>query len=207
MTTARERIAEERRHEIIDAALGVFVRKGLAGATMQDIAAAVGLTAGALYRYVPGKDDLVTALFEECEHEQMALFAQVAESSASPLEAIVQTGVAAWALFDEPDARDRMAMNLEGVLSGYRDELAGAARPRNEAHALSMMGALVTDAQTAGELRAEIDATALATLMVAVHVGLQQLVVQLDGAIDAEAVRQLLTDLTMQLRTGGDAHA
>ncbi|MEZ4501448.1 MAG: TetR/AcrR family transcriptional regulator [Dehalococcoidia bacterium] len=192
MSTLREQVVEERRQEILAAALGVFVRKGLSGATMQDIASAVGLTAGALYRYFPGKDDLVAALFAECEAEQQALFAEVAGSDASPLERIVQTGVAAWTLFDQPDARERMAISLEGALSGYRDELAGAPGA-SMPHALVMMRALVEEAQAAKQLPSDVDAEALASMLVAVHHGLQVMQVQLDGAVEPGAVLDVLT--------------
>ena len=50
MASLRERIAAERRAEILDAATRLFVRKGIEGATLQDIAAEVELTASALYR-------------------------------------------------------------------------------------------------------------------------------------------------------------
>jgi len=204
VTAARERIVEERRQEIVEAALGVFVRKGLSGATMQDIASAVGLTAGALYRYFPGKDDLVAALFAECEAEQAALFAGMAGSASSPLERIVQTGVAAWALFNEPDARERMAMTLEGALSGYRDELAGGP-PASMPHALLMMRALVEEAQAAGQLPSDVDASALGTLLVAVHHGLQVMHVQLDGQVEPAAVLDVLARLLSLLGNVGQA--
>jgi AcrR family transcriptional regulator len=172
----------------------VFVRKGLAGATMHDIASSVGLTAGALYRYFPGKDDLVAALFAECEAEQQALFAEVAGSLASPLERIVETGVAAWSLFQRADARERMAINLEGALSSYRNELAGGA-PASEPHALMMMRALVEEAQATGQLPADVDPAALAALLVSVHDGLQLMQVQKDGAADPSAVLDVLSRL------------
>src|SRR5687768_7231979 len=81
--TMRERIAEERRQEILEAAYRLFVRRGLEGATMQDIAAEVGLTAGALYRYYGNKDSLTEAVFAWCAEQRFTAF-DAAEQAASP---------------------------------------------------------------------------------------------------------------------------
>ena len=71
----RERIAEDRRQEILESAYRLFVRRGLDGTTMQDIAAEVGLTAGALYRYYGNKDSLTEAVFAWCAEGGFAVAA------------------------------------------------------------------------------------------------------------------------------------
>jgi TetR/AcrR family transcriptional regulator, cholesterol catabolism regulator len=54
-----------RRERLLDAALTVFVDKGVDGATVKDITAAAGVTQGLLYHYFPGKDALLVALLRE----------------------------------------------------------------------------------------------------------------------------------------------
>ena len=54
----RHREKEERRSAILDAAEEVFLEKGLAGTTMDEIARAVELSKGTLYLYFSGKDEL-----------------------------------------------------------------------------------------------------------------------------------------------------
>jgi AcrR family transcriptional regulator len=56
-----------RREEIVHAALHVFSNKGVEGASMEDIASAVGLTKGALYGYFVGKDDLLSAVLQSAQ--------------------------------------------------------------------------------------------------------------------------------------------
>ena len=51
--------ADARRREILAAASGVFRRKGFAATGMREIAAALGMTAGNLYYYFEGKEDLL----------------------------------------------------------------------------------------------------------------------------------------------------
>jgi AcrR family transcriptional regulator len=57
--------AQWRRQRLLDAALAVFVDKGIDGATVKDITAAAGVTQGLLYHYFDGKDALVLAILEE----------------------------------------------------------------------------------------------------------------------------------------------
>jgi AcrR family transcriptional regulator len=57
--------AQWRRQRLLDAALAVFVDKGIDGATVKDITAAAGVTQGLLYHYFDGKDALVQALLAE----------------------------------------------------------------------------------------------------------------------------------------------
>jgi AcrR family transcriptional regulator len=53
---------EKRRRAILDAALTCFDRKGLHGTTMQDIVAASGASAGAIYTYFDSKDAIISAI-------------------------------------------------------------------------------------------------------------------------------------------------
>lgn len=63
--TLRERQAQERRRQIIDAALGVYAEKGLAGATTKDLARAAGVAEGLIYHYFRSKEELLFAVVDE----------------------------------------------------------------------------------------------------------------------------------------------
>ncbi|MBL8327270.1 MAG: TetR/AcrR family transcriptional regulator [Rubrivivax sp.] len=60
--TARRRRKEARPHELIDAALSLFVEKGFAGARSEEVAARAGVSKGTLYLYFPSKEDLFKAV-------------------------------------------------------------------------------------------------------------------------------------------------
>jgi AcrR family transcriptional regulator len=59
----RPDVSEERRGQIIEAALACFTRKGYANTTMDDIVAESGLSKGAIYWYFKSKDDVFQAAF------------------------------------------------------------------------------------------------------------------------------------------------
>jgi AcrR family transcriptional regulator len=59
-----ERIREARREQILEGALKVFARKGLAAARVAEIAAEAGISQGLVYHYFGGKDDIFTAILE-----------------------------------------------------------------------------------------------------------------------------------------------
>src|SRR5689334_22811232 len=57
------------RQQILEAAARIFRRDGLQGLTMRAVAAAVGVSAMALYRYYPDKAELVHGLWDAVMHE------------------------------------------------------------------------------------------------------------------------------------------
>ena len=56
--------AERRRDAIVDAALAVARRKGLASTTVRDVAAEMGSSSGLIHHYFETMDDVVAAAFE-----------------------------------------------------------------------------------------------------------------------------------------------
>jgi AcrR family transcriptional regulator len=60
-----QELAETRRKEILGAALALFERQGYAATTMDDVAAAAGISKGSIYNYFQNKQDLFTQLFNQ----------------------------------------------------------------------------------------------------------------------------------------------
>lgn len=58
------RPSSERRKEILEAALTIFVKKGYSDARMEDIVQEIGLSKGAIYHHFQSKRDLFIALIE-----------------------------------------------------------------------------------------------------------------------------------------------
>jgi AcrR family transcriptional regulator len=60
----RPDVIEERRNQILEAAMAVFARQGFEQARMDDIAQEVGLSKGALYLYFKSKDAIISAILQ-----------------------------------------------------------------------------------------------------------------------------------------------
>jgi AcrR family transcriptional regulator len=58
------KVVEDRREQIIDAAMHVFAQKGYSNATNKDIAREAGITPGLIYYYFESKEALLYALIE-----------------------------------------------------------------------------------------------------------------------------------------------
>jgi AcrR family transcriptional regulator len=56
--------AEDRRRELLDAAIQVFTEKGVGGATVADITSRAGVAKGTFYLYFESKDHVVAAIRE-----------------------------------------------------------------------------------------------------------------------------------------------
>lgn len=64
--TAAARKADRRR-EILDAALGLFVERGFHGTAVPEIAQRAGVGLGTIYRYFESKEQLVNELYRHCK--------------------------------------------------------------------------------------------------------------------------------------------
>ncbi len=60
---------DARRRQILDAARRCFVRNGFHATSMQDVLSEASLSAGAVYRYFRGKDEIIAAIADEAVDE------------------------------------------------------------------------------------------------------------------------------------------
>ncbi|HUP16241.1 MAG TPA: TetR family transcriptional regulator C-terminal domain-containing protein [Acidimicrobiia bacterium] len=80
---------EERRHAIVDAALAVALRKGLAATTVRDVAAEMGTSSGLIHHYFESMDDVLAAAFEKAAAADLAVTTAAMDSSNDPIDKLV----------------------------------------------------------------------------------------------------------------------
>jgi AcrR family transcriptional regulator len=68
-----EKKSDATRRHLLDKALALFHKRGVAGTTMRDIARAAGMSLGAAYYYFPSKEALVFAFYEQNQTEMEAV--------------------------------------------------------------------------------------------------------------------------------------
>ncbi|MHC3474945.1 TetR/AcrR family transcriptional regulator [Streptomyces sp. 7R007] len=83
---------DARRRQILDGAARCFARNGFHATSMQDVLKEVDLSAGAVYRYFSGKDELIAAIVTEVLTQVGDVFEEaVRDSPPPPLDELVGT--------------------------------------------------------------------------------------------------------------------
>jgi len=78
--TERAAAGEDKRRQLLDAAVRVFARKGYHASRVGDIAVEAGVAHGLLYHYFKSKDDVLEAVFHENWSVLLARIARVEET-------------------------------------------------------------------------------------------------------------------------------
>jgi AcrR family transcriptional regulator len=78
-----------RREAIVDAALAVARRKGLAGTTVRDVAREMGTSSGLIHHYFETMDEVLTAAFERVAGEDLAETKLLLDAAGDPRSALV----------------------------------------------------------------------------------------------------------------------
>jgi TetR/AcrR family transcriptional regulator, transcriptional repressor for nem operon len=90
---SRTKPAEERRADLLAAGRALFISKGIAATTLEEITNGAGVSKGLFYKYFGCKDDLVSALQEQFSGqfaERMRDAIDAAQDWAAKLDAAVQ---------------------------------------------------------------------------------------------------------------------
>jgi AcrR family transcriptional regulator len=83
---SNQKIRDERRDQILHAALKVFAYKGLKAAKIADIAAQADISQGLIHHYFTSKEDVFTAVVARAMTGALAAFADMAGSGSDPWE-------------------------------------------------------------------------------------------------------------------------
>lgn len=81
---------EARRREVMTAATAVFSERGYRAASMNDIAAKMGMGKASLYHYVAGKEDVLIELYEDVLRENVIAARRIAGSERTALDALAE---------------------------------------------------------------------------------------------------------------------
>jgi AcrR family transcriptional regulator len=81
---------DRRREAIVEAALAVARRKGLASTTVRDVAAEMGTSSGLVHHYFEHMDDVLAAAFEHVAAEDLKVTAAAMAAATDPAEALVR---------------------------------------------------------------------------------------------------------------------
>ncbi|GHH77849.1 TetR family transcriptional regulator [Streptomyces sulfonofaciens] len=124
----RERTRRAVQQEIVETANGLFVARGYENTTIEDIAAAVGMSRRSVFRYFPTKEDIVVGKFDFVAQDM--LVALRARPAAEPVwESLRRTFDLLVAYVDAPGQHEvaepmqRIVFAHRGLLASYLEKL------------------------------------------------------------------------------------
>jgi AcrR family transcriptional regulator len=125
---------DQRRAAIVEAAAGLYARSGFLGASVADLAAALGASKSLIYHYYPSKEDI---LFEVMDSHLRGLAAAADEVMAAPLvpaDKLREVARAFMRLYVGAAARHKVLLNeLDALPPPRREEIVGRQRRLIEA--------------------------------------------------------------------------
>ncbi|MEO8332674.1 MAG: TetR/AcrR family transcriptional regulator [Gallionella sp.] len=138
ITTKSRLSSEERQGEIIRVAVELAAEKGVDSVTTQDMAAAMHLTQGAIFRHFATKDDIWVAVIEWIRERLMKILDKAAANATDPLDAIERMFLAHIAFISKHPAIPRLLFSellhkknsklhqlIQGIISGYEAKITG----------------------------------------------------------------------------------
>ena len=186
---ARKRLgADERREEIIRVTLELAAQQGVDDVTTQDMAQAMGLTQGAVFRHFPSKDAIWLAVMQWVRDRLMAVLSRAAAQGHDPLDALQRMFFAHIDFIAGHPAIPRVLMSerlhnrsaalrrlVTEIMLGYEAKISG----------------LLDEAKARGLARPDLDAHAAATLYIGMIQGLvlQASILREQRTLAAEAAR------------------
>jgi TetR/AcrR family transcriptional regulator, transcriptional repressor of aconitase len=190
---------DARRRQILDAARRCFARNGFHATSMQDVFGETGLSAGAVYRYFPGKEHIVVAIAAEALAEITgAVVGELHTGSLRPLHEVMGEMLERFQRFDEDHDMGRLAVLVWGeavrspeIAKLLADELAGMRE---------LLGRLIDRYRAEGMLAGHGSTEEIARVITAVTAGfIMQRAVLRD--VDAATFRAGLAELIPAQRT------
>jgi len=195
------------RDEIVKNSIGLFLRKGFKGTTIQEITDSVGVSKGAFYWYFNAKDELLNTIIEHYEHIFIdEIIKTVLEAEGSPLQKLryAHKFATEFAYANRNLCVGFLTIAAEMVGSGTEAE----AKIRNiYARYRSFYKTLLREGKAQGVIRADIDTDLISHVINAIHNGmlLEWYLYYEDGQVDARkfaiAYREIILEGILRKET------
>jgi AcrR family transcriptional regulator len=156
---------DARRRQILDAARRCFVRNGFHATSMQDILGEANLSAGAVYRYFEGKDEIIATIGLANVAAFTAAVQEVLQvDDPPPLEEALGRLLAALERLDEE--QDHAKITLQAWSEALRSPTLAARVEEGWAELTSSLAGLVETYRERGDLPGDVPAEHLARVVV-----------------------------------------
>ena len=199
---SRESRRDQTIRRILEAAHRCFMANGFQGASMQQICAAAEMSPGALYRYFPSKEAIISAIAEEDRRQDMEIFATMF-ATPSIVDGVVE---AAMAYIRNIRDRDTAALFAEVRAESMRNPLIDATCALHRDGVSQRFAAYLTTAIERGEIAPEADLQSILVMFMTIGEGLALNNVLALGVPEDQVEKMIRGIVTGILRpTGGSA--
>ena len=153
---------ENRRHTIVNAAIGCFIDKGFHATSMRDIAQAAAVSLGNLYNYFPGKESLIAEVAIQEQDELAPLLKALRDKNTSAnlrVESFLRTYSALCS------QREWAVLAAECLAEIARNAELAPAFEENQLRTLSALEAAIEDGNAQGIFTPQVPAGIVAQLL------------------------------------------
>lgn len=194
---------EQRRQQILNAAVACFARKGFHQTTMADIAREAGVSDGLAYRYFSGKEEIIETVVREWNASAADRLLHSADEDVEDFSALVDLLVSSsiHRLEQQPDIAATLSVRFRSWAEALRNEEVRAGVRGRWWHAFDIVERLIGTAQQQGQVAPGLDPRAVARVMLAVYDGLSLQAV-LDPEIDLEKCKEVMLAMAAGLHHG-----
>ena len=154
--------SENRRHTIVNAAIGCFIDKGFHATSMRDIAQAAAVSLGNLYNYFPGKESLIAEVAIQEQDELAPLLKALRDKNTSAnlrVESFLRTYSALCS------QREWAVLAAECLAEIARNAELAPAFEENQLRTLSALEAAIKDGNAQGIFTPQVPAGIVAQLL------------------------------------------
>lgn len=192
-TTLRERRAQETRQMILDAAFRLFANRGYGQSTVDGVIAEAGLSKGAFYHHFTSKEALFKALLEDRQRRCVEQMVSAVAPASSRREAIERLATVSLQFNDADPQWVRLYFEfcIQAMREGFaRDIVAGSMKECRE-----IVAEMLTSGQHSHAVRADLDATVAAFLLIGLFDGIALQTAVDPGAADPSRLVKPAADL------------
>src|SRR5271170_2740342 len=193
MRRANAQLHYDRRDEILAAAQRCFVRSGFHGASMQDICAEAGMSAGNLYRYFPSKEALIAGI---AERDRAEVAQQFASADISHGFFAVLQGMAHHHFAEKPN--EQVLLCTEVMAEARRNPDIARISAAFDVDVKQWLGDLLRAATARGDVSVDVDIDGVVTMLMIIGDGVSWRRA-LDPAFDSAAMVPIFMDITRHM--------
>jgi AcrR family transcriptional regulator len=179
---------QQRRAQILAAAMACFARQGYHATAMDDVVRESGLSVGAIYSYFASKEDLFLALSDDRAEQTLAFLNEVFRRP-GPMADKSREAVDYFFRLLSDDLIPLARVNVEFLREAASSERIKERQQRRCESIRHFLCWLLSEAQQRGEVRADVDVPAAAELMLALNEGILLLSVAGLRRVDLEALK------------------